>query len=188
MANRSTPIDRTGHEAPIDSSRQREQTERRQRNPTNSACRPCNPAGGTVASSSKQSSISTWRRPAPRVARPYQSDSRVHSIFYGYSAELISHWCSVSRATADSWKAGRTKPTRQALKLFNLYANEQVLTPEFRGFRIRKATIVDPQNQVLSRSNIEGYHHWLQFAAEAAKASNDPAMIERYFALMQKVS
>jgi hypothetical protein len=94
----------------------------------------------------------------------------------------------VTPARARAWKGGRTKPSRQALKLFWLHANELVLTPEFRGFRIRKDTIVDPHNQVLSRSNFEGYHQWLQFAAEAAKSSKDPAMLDRYYALLQQVS
>ena len=111
----------------------------------------------------------------------------MHSIFYGYSSELIAQWCAVSAATAGSWKAGRSKPTRQALKLFQLYAQEQVLTSEFRRFRIRKNILVDPQGLTFTVAQLEMYHMMLQAYGEAARSSKDPAVIERYYELLQQV-
>jgi hypothetical protein len=134
------------------------------------------------------SSFATWHRPPARAPRAYKANRRVHSIFYGYPPELIAQWCAVSPGTAARWKAGTTKPTRQALKLFGLFANELVLTPDFRRFRIRKNALVDPQGQKLSVSQLEQYQVLLQFTAEVAQRSRDSADVDRYYALLQQVS
>jgi hypothetical protein len=114
------------------------------------------------------------------------SESRL-SVFYGYPAELVAQWCAVSVATARAWKECRRKPSRQALRLFALYANEQVLTPQFRGFRVRKGALVDPAGQALSASQIGGYSMILQFAAELARSSSDGQDRARYYQLLERL-
>lgn len=47
----------------------------------------------------------------PRDQKPF-----VVGTFYGYPAELVARWCGVSLSTTRAWKAGRRKPSRQALR------------------------------------------------------------------------
>ena len=52
----------------------------------------------------------------------------VLNLFYGYPAELIAEWCAVSRKTAELYKRGVRKPSRQALRLFCLHRDGKILS------------------------------------------------------------
>jgi hypothetical protein len=105
-------------------------------------------------------------------------------IFYGYSAQQVAEWCSVSLATAKAYKDGIRKPSRQALKLFTLYRQELVLGPEWRGFTVRKGTIVDPAGVVTTRPQLEGYQIIMQWAAFVA--SRDPELQHEFYELLKR--
>lgn len=109
------------------------------------------------------------------------------SVFYGFPAELIAAWCGVSVATAAQWKAGVRKPSRQALRLFSLFSQEQVIPKEFRGFRFRRGKLVDPAGCELSPGQIQGYVMVMQYAADLARRAENPADRERFFALLKRV-
>jgi hypothetical protein len=85
------------------------------------------------------------------------SDRTILSVFYGYPAELIALWCAVSPRTAASWKAGKGKPSRQALRLFALHRDERVLDDQWRGWRIRKGTLVDPDGNATTQAQLRTY-------------------------------
>lgn len=106
------------------------------------------------------------------------------SIFYGYPAELVASWCAVSLTTAKAYKAGTRKPSRQALKLFSLHRQELILGPEWRGFIVRKDTIVDPAGQATTRAQLEHYQLIMEWAASVA--SRDPDLQHEFYELLKR--
>jgi len=56
------------------------------------------------------------------AAQAREQQRVVSSVFYGYSAQILSKWCCVSLHTALSWKAGESSPSAPALRLFELRA------------------------------------------------------------------
>jgi len=104
------------------------------------------------------------------------------SIFYGYPAALIARWCGVSVKTARDWKAGRRKPSRQALRLFALYRDGRVLEEAWRGWRVTETGIVDPDGNVTTLPQLRGYFLLLQWAGELA--SRDPTTQRQWWELM----
>lgn len=79
------------------------------------------------------------------------------SIFYGYSAALIAQWCSVNEKTAAEWKAGRKKPSRQALKLFRLHAAGRVLGKSWKGWKVHKDAIYSPAGECMQVWEMENH-------------------------------
>lgn len=107
--------------------------------------------GGALADGSK------WRRPAPRKPRPYKRDPRLDSPFYGYPPALVAEWCQVSVKAARAWKNGTRKPPAGAVALFKLYAEGQVLPPEFKGYRFAKGELLPPGRLGFTPALIEAY-------------------------------
>ncbi len=104
------------------------------------------------------------------------------SIFYGYPAALIARWCGVSVKTARDWKAGRRKPSRQALRLFALYRDGRVFEEAWRGWRVTETGIVDPDGNATTLPQLRGYYLLLQYAGELA--SQHPATQRQWWELM----
>jgi hypothetical protein len=71
-------------------------------------------------------------------------------LFDGYSAVEIGEVCRCSLQTVYHWKSGVRAPSARALKLWRLHRDEQVLTEQFRGFRVRGAELIDPQGKALT--------------------------------------
>jgi hypothetical protein len=86
--------------------------------------------------------------------------------------------------TAREWKAGRRKPSLQALRLFGLYRDRRVLTAEWRGWVVKPNAIVDPDGNETGRSQLFGYFLVLQWASELA--SRDPATLEHYHQILRR--
>ena len=84
----------------------------------------------------------------------------------------------MSVKTAQLYKSGKRKPTRQALHLFALYRDGLVLGPEWRGFRVKGTRLIDDAGLSLSVSQLVGYVLLLQWAADLAR--RDPETTQRY--------
>lgn len=111
-------------------------------------------------------------------------ETKVFGIFYGYPAKLIAEWCRVSPATASLWKQNKRKPSLQALRLFTLHRDESLLGEPWRGWKIRGATLVDPDGNATTQAQLRAYWLIMQYAAELAK--RDPAEQDRFYALLRQ--
>lgn len=109
--------------------------------------------------------------------------ARPLSIFYGYPPELIARWCGVSVHTAYLYKIGKRKPSRQALRLFTLHRDEQVLGPEWRDWIIRKDRIVSPEGQETTLAQLNSYWLIIQYARELAY--RDPESRDEFHRLLR---
>jgi len=100
--------------------------------------------------------------------------------FYGDPVETIAEWCQVSKGTAEHYKAGRREPSPQALKLFRLFHDQEVLGPEWEGYRVVGDKLFTPDNrcirqvdivlltllwQALAEADSKKYHELLEKAA-----------------------
>ncbi len=92
-------------------------------------------------------------------------------VFYGYSAVLIAQWCLVSLRHAHRLKSGKARPTPRILKLFQLHAYHQVLTPAWAGWQLHDDVLVNPQGETLTRRQLEAYVIIWQLASEHARDS-----------------
>lgn len=81
----------------------------------------------------------------------------VSSVFFGYSTQLLSQWCLVDEATALRWKRGEQEPSPQAMLLFQLHRDGRILGPEWQGWSVRGAQLVDPENQSTSQGQLRAY-------------------------------
>lgn len=124
--------------------------------------RPCNLAGDPVAS---------------------RRTHRTPEIFVGFPVELIQQWCAVSRSTAYQYKCGLRKPSRQALRLFMLHANGRVLGDDWKGWRVERGVIFDPEGMATSRRQLHAYGIMMQFAQSLA--SEHPTWRERYYDILR---
>jgi len=104
------------------------------------------------------------------------------SIFYAFPANLIARWCGVSPATAMLWKQNKRKPSLQALRLFTLHRDELLLGEPWRGWKVRGATIVDPDGNATSQTQLRAYWLIVQYASELSK--RDPIEYERFQSLL----
>jgi hypothetical protein len=68
------------------------------------------------------------------------ANPRPHPIFYGYPAFVIEEVCMVSKVTACAWKAGKRKPSKRALRLFELFAQGRVVPKQWDGWRFNSKT------------------------------------------------
>ncbi|MGH7121042.1 MAG: DUF3653 domain-containing protein [Acetobacteraceae bacterium] len=99
------------------------------------------------------------------------------------TAADLARWCGVSRKTAQLWRSGRRKPSRQALRLITLYRQERVLEGVWDGFTVRGPDLVDPHGNTVSARHILAYVAIIQLAAEFARQAG-PAAQERFYATL----
>jgi hypothetical protein len=104
----------------------------------------------------------------------------VSRLFDGYPAELIAEWCAVSVKTAELYKAGSRKPSRQALRLFALFRDGRVLAGAWRDCCVRGDRLIDPEDQGLTLGQLRAYWIVMQLAAEYARMLG-PAQQERFY-------
>jgi hypothetical protein len=106
------------------------------------------------------------------------------SIFYSFPAKVVASWCGVSPATATLWKQNKRKPSLQALRLFTLHRDELLLGEPWRGWKVRGATLVDPDGNATSQIQLRAYWLIVQYAAELSK--RDPIEYERFQSLLRQ--
>lgn len=115
----------------------------------------------------------------PRPAPP-ASGSSILGIFYGVPDHVIARWCGVSLATARRYKAGKLRPSRAVTRLFLLYRDRRVLGPEWAGWLVKPDSIVDPDGNETTRSQLRNYFWIVQMARELAAARGEDAHREFY--------
>jgi hypothetical protein len=94
-------------------------------------------------------------------------------VFYSYPVELVADWCAVSLATAASWKCGVAKPSRQALRLFELHRDERVLSArEWQEWRVRGALLVDPDGNATTQGQLRAYAIAIRLFLDMARSGS----------------
>jgi hypothetical protein len=91
------------------------------------------------------------------------------SIFDGYPAEVIARWCAVSVKTAQLYKAGIRRPSRQSLRLFALQRDRQILGEPWAGWLVNGDSIVDPDGNSTTVLQLRAYFLVIQLAAAQAR-------------------
>jgi|HubBroStandDraft_1064217.scaffolds.fasta_scaffold145682_3 hypothetical protein len=91
------------------------------------------------------------------------------SIFDGFPAEVIARWCAVSVKTAELYKAGVRRPSRQSLRLFALHRDRRLLGDAWAGWLINGDSIVDPEGNATSARQLRAYFLVVQLAAAQAR-------------------
>jgi hypothetical protein len=82
----------------------------------------------------------------------------VLGLFYSYPVELVAEWCAVSLGTAASWKCGVAKPSRQALRLFELHRDHRVLAADaWAGWQVRGDRLIDPEGNSTTQGQLRAY-------------------------------
>ena len=117
------------------------------------------------------------------MARTYQRP--VQLLFSGFPDELVAAWCGVSLKTAQLYRIGARKPSRQALRLFTLHRDGRVLGDGWEGWQVRKEILIDPEGNRTTRAQLRGWYLILQFAADLARRSSDPADRQHYWELLR---
>ena len=84
--------------------------------------------------------------------------------------------------TAQLYRIGGRKPSRQALRLFTLHS---VLGDGWEGWQVRKEFLIDPEGNRTTQAQLRGLYIILQFAGDLARRSSDPADREHYWELLQ---
>jgi hypothetical protein len=93
----------------------------------------------------------------------------VLSIFEGYPAELVARWCAVSLKTAQLYKAGARRPSRQSLRLFALHRDGRILSGPWEACSVRNEHLVDPDGATLTVGQFRCYILVMQLAAAQAR-------------------
>jgi hypothetical protein len=128
---------------------------------------------------------SEWTRPKPTVKPAIPGGKPlVFTVFYGYPAELVAEWCGVSLATARLYKAGKRKPSKPVVKLFLLHRDRRVLGPEWNGWIVKPGSIVDPDNNETSRSQLHNYFWIVQLARRLSSECEDARAGEEFERLL----
>lgn len=104
-------------------------------------------------------------------------------IFYGYPVELIERWCAVSRQTAQLYKSGVRKPSKQALRLFVLHRDGRVLDDQWKGFGIHRDKLVDPEGHEFDPGQLRS--HWLIVQLAQELAIKDQRSLEEYHRILR---
>lgn len=117
---------------------------------------------------------------------PDRPPKTVSLRFYGYTAETIALWCLVPLRKARRLKTGQDEPTPQQRRLFELHAQEQLLTDEWRGWHVRGGTIIDPEGNVTTENQLRCYALVYQWAADIAR--RDDALRAQYDNLLRLAS
>jgi hypothetical protein len=74
--------------------------------------------------------------------------------FYGYSVNEIMRVCLVGKATAQRYKRGTQPPSSQAECLWKLHIQGRILGPDWKGFRVHRGELVDPDGLVYTAGEI----------------------------------
>jgi hypothetical protein len=94
-------------------------------------------------------------------------------VFYSYPVALVAEWCAVSLATAASRKCGVAKPSRQALRLFELYRDGRVLGgAEWDAWRVDGSRLVDPEGNSTTQGQLRAYALAIRLFLEMARAGS----------------
>ena len=105
-------------------------------------------------------------------------------VFYGYPAELVAGWCAVSLNTAKLYKAGKRKPSVQALRLFTLHRDNLILNSEWRGWKVVDGSLIDPSGNSFTQSTLLGYRMILQWVSAVAARQPDTKLA--YYELLKR--
>jgi hypothetical protein len=99
-------------------------------------------------------------------------------LFYSYPVELIAEWCSVSRRTAASWKCGVVKPSKQAVRLFELHRDGHVLAGvTWQEWRVNGGRLVDPEGNSTTQGQLRAYALALRYILERSRVDAQFAKI-----------
>jgi hypothetical protein len=89
---------------------------------------------------------------------------------YGFPVELVSTWCRTSTRTVAAWKAGVSRPSPQAVALFELHSNGRVLSKgEWPGWSIRGNLLLDPDGNRTTQNQLRAYSQVIGWAREAVR-------------------
>lgn len=91
-------------------------------------------------------------------------------VFYSVPAATIAQVCGVSINTARSYKNGNRRPSKSVVMLMQLWKDGRILGPEFKGFRVHKGTIADPEGNVTTANQLRGYGTLMQLVREWARS------------------
>ena len=79
----------------------------------------------------------------------------------------------------------RIKPGKASETLFRLHRDRMILTPEWRGWRVKPNAIVDPEGNETSRAALRNYQLMLEYSRGLANRTADPQEMERYRACLK---
>jgi hypothetical protein len=107
------------------------------------------------------------------------------ALFWGYSAELIAHWCRVSLSTARAYKHGQAKPSPRSIRLFDLHQDRQIIPAEWgRGWALTASSIVTPEGIEIPRTWLRGYQQLIEWAHCVAQTRGLSAEYQRRLAAL----
>jgi hypothetical protein len=95
------------------------------------------------------------------------------ALFYSFPVEQIAEWCGVGISTAYAYKNGHRKPSGPVIKLMQLYGSRKVLGASWPRWQALNDSIVDPEGNVTTRTQLLAYAVMLQYLAELTR--DDPA-------------
>jgi hypothetical protein len=122
------------------------------------------------------------RLPAP--VRERSTAEIVSSVFYSFPAEILATWCCVSVETAARWKRGESKPSPQALKLFELHRDRKVLgASDWDGWLVQGNRLVDPEGNETTQGQLRAYFFVYQLCRELAR--RDETALEHFEKLLR---
>ena len=125
-----------------------------------------------------RASEKSYRLVTPEDLR--ERDRVVNSLFYGFSAEWLSQACLVDVDTAARWKRGELAPSPQALMLFELHRDGRILGSEWKGWKILRAEIVDPEGNGTTQGQLRAYYLNYRLLRELLR--DRPDVMARYLA------
>lgn len=96
--------------------------------------------------------------------------------FYGVPAEVIAELCGIPLRVAVAYKDGTSLPPSPVLRLVQLYVERRILGPEFAGWSVCGAELVDPEGHRTTQAQLRGYSFVWQFARELARS--DPSAVQ----------
>ncbi len=103
--------------------------------------------------------------------------------FYGYPVEVIQAWCCVSHQTACLYKSGSRKPSKQALRLFELHRDGRVLGPEWREWSVIKDRLATPEGKEFTRGQLDA--HWLIVQLARELCHDNPRATDEYWRILK---
>lgn len=77
------------------------------------------------------------------------------SLFDGHAPSVIASWCMVTEKTARDWINGRKRPSRRAVRLFQLHAQGRILGKSWRGWIVNGDVLYDPAGNAIKRTDME---------------------------------
>lgn len=104
-------------------------------------------------------------------------------LFYSFPPALIAEWCQITYQQATRLKRGECTPPKGTWRLFQLYSKHQVLTPEFRGWRVVGNKIIDPEGNATTAGQLRAYALMMQLMAELTR--DDQAKRDRFREILE---